>query len=72
MAVVVKTVLGSHFGVAVPPILEPILVVGLVCSLGVTGILTHAWPNRFLPSFRFVKSFPLELDTVKFFDTDSR
>ena len=34
MAVVVKTVLGSHFGVDAPPILEPILVVGLGCSLG--------------------------------------
>ena len=44
MAVVVKTVLGSHFGVGAPPNFEPILVVGLGCSLGVRGIgvLTHS------------------------------
>ena len=35
LAVVLKTVLGSHFGVDAPPSLEPILVVGLGCSLGV-------------------------------------
>ena len=36
MAVVVKTVLGSHFGVGAPPILEPI-VVGIGMFTGGTG-----------------------------------
>ena len=31
-----------HFGVGAPPILEPILVVGLVCSLGVWHF--DPWP----------------------------
>ena len=44
MAVVVKTVLGSHFGFfGAPPILEPILVVGLnrMFTGGTIWLLTH-------------------------------
>ena len=39
---------GSHFGwyVASPPILEPILVVGLGCSLGGYDVDFDPWPYR--------------------------
>ena len=45
MVVVVKTVLGSHFGVLVnsPPILEPILV-GIGMFIGISGF--DPWPNQ--------------------------
>ena len=49
MAVVVKTVLGSHFGVfSAPPILEAIFSWGLGCSLGVRDLDPWA-PNDFVP-----------------------
>ena len=43
LAVVVKTVLGSHVEVGAPPILEPILVVGLnpMFTEDTFWILTH-------------------------------
>ena len=41
LAVVVKTVLGSHFGVGAPPILEPILVGIGTLTGGTIGSLTH-------------------------------
>ena len=47
MAVVVKTVLGSHFGVfGAPPVLEPILVgIGMFTG-GTIWILTHGYMTK--------------------------
>ena len=66
MAVVVKTVLGSHFGVGAPPILEPLsLILKQIClkALGVFQAASSPWHK---PLHRGLQAFRIKQDTAPF------